>query len=52
MKNYKGFMEPAEVMSALDPAFHDAYVKAAAALLAAVIEFERATGRIVDGIEL
>lgn len=43
---------PSDAMSALDPAFHDAYVKAAAELLAAVMEFERATGRIVDGIEL
>lgn len=39
-------------MSALDPEFQDAYAKATAAMLAAVMEFECATGRIVDSIEL
>lgn len=51
-ERYKGVIGPADAMSALDPRFHVAYAKASAALLEAVLEFERTTGRIVDGIEL
>lgn len=51
-ENYQGTIGPADAMGALDPEFNDAYAKAADSLLAAVVEFERATGRIVDEIEL
>lgn len=52
MEKYEGMFGPADAMSALDPAFEAAYAKAADALLAATLEFERITGRIVGSIEL
>lgn len=42
----------AEAMSPVDPVFLSAYCKAQQAISDAVIEFERTTGRTVDGLSL
>lgn len=52
MTKYQGKIGPADAMSALEPSFQEAYAKAADAVLAATMEFEHRTGRIVDSIEL
>ena len=44
--------DEADAMSTFEAAFHLAYAKATDALLAAVIEFECTTGRVVESIEL
>jgi hypothetical protein len=49
---YTGPIGPPGAMSALAPEFTQAYSKAAEQMLAAVLEFERVTGRVVDQIAL
>jgi hypothetical protein len=49
---YKGKIGPADAMNALLPEFKQAYVNATHKLMGAVIEFERITGRVVDGIDI
>lgn len=49
---YRGKVGPANAMSAFEPAFNVAYQKAAGAIMEAVLEFERSTGRIVNELDL
>jgi hypothetical protein len=49
-EKYKGKIGPADAMSALAPEFNAAYSKATKAIMDAVLEFERVTGRTVDSI--
>jgi hypothetical protein len=50
-KPYRGPVGP-EAMSALTDEFKAAYSKASGNVLAAVLEFERITGRIVTDVDL
>jgi hypothetical protein len=49
---YTGPLSPATAMSAVEPAFREAHVKAVATITEALKAFERTTGRVVAGIEL
>lgn len=51
-EKYEGSIGPADAMSATDDRFVEAYVLACGQSLAAIMEFEKATGRIVDSISL
>lgn len=51
-KTYKGPIGPPTAMSANDQQFGEAYGNAVQQMLAAVLQFELTTGRIVDEISL